>query len=225
LPAGIETHPNVIPGRRDFLLAAASGVAAAPLLALNTDLNAGQTSPIRPPGAQDEERFVAACIRCGQCMKACPQNALHPAGFQAGLAGLWTPRIVPVLGYCDYNCISDEQPAGNFCSTVCPTGAISRLSPQQKHATPLGTAYFRIDRCIPYVERTNCSVCVEHCPVPQKALKNEIIEVRDLQTGEMKRLQRPYVDKTLCIGCGQCENVCPLKGPKGIRVEPLRSPI
>jgi len=222
-PFAIEAAPKVLPGRREFLLAAASGIAAAPILAINTARKADQGRVIRPPGAQDEERFVEACVRCGECMKACPQNALHPTGFEEGLAGVWTPKVVPALGYCDYNCLSDGEAVGNFCATVCPTGAIKRLTPRQKHETRLGTAYFRTDKCIPYVERTQCSVCVEHCPVPEKALKNEIVEVVDLNTGQVKELERPYVDKTLCIGCGQCENVCPLKGEKGIRVEAVRS--
>jgi ferredoxin len=222
-PKAVEPSPKVVPGRRGFLLAAASGVAAVPILALNPERVAAGLTVIRPPGAQDEDRFVSACVRCGQCMKACPQNALQPTGFQAGLAGVWTPRIVPAIGYCDYNCLPSDQPVGNFCATVCPTGAIKRLSPSQKHELKLGTAYFRTDKCIPFVERIACGVCVEHCPVPEKALKNEIVKVRDFKTGEIVDLQRPYVDKTLCVGCGECETVCPLKGQKGIWVEPLRT--
>jgi MauM/NapG family ferredoxin protein len=213
----------MLPGRRALLAAAAAGIVSAPVLAANTQRRAGQAKMIRPPGAQDEDRFLDACVRCGECMKACPQNALHPTGFQAGLEGLWTPRIVPVLGYCDFNCLAEDAAVGNFCSTVCPTGAIRRLTPAEHRAVKRGTAYFRTDRCIPYVERTECSVCVEHCPVPKKALKNEIVEVVDLQTGQTRHIQRPWVDKHLCIGCGQCEFVCPLKGEKGIRVEPVRS--
>ncbi len=223
--ASEEPAPAGVPARRAFLAAAVAGVASAPVLLANTQRQANQARMIRPPGAQDEDRFLDACVRCGECMKACPQNALHPTGFQAGLAGLWTPRIVPVLGYCDYNCLSEEAKVGNFCSTVCPTGAIKRLTPPEHKAAKRGTAYFRTDRCIPYVERTECSVCVEHCPVPQKALKNELVEVVDFATGERKTIQRPWVDKHLCIGCGQCEFVCPLKGEKGIRVEPLRSEV
>lgn len=218
-----KADEEVIPGRREFLLAAASGVAAAPILMMKTQRRTEEGRLVRPPGAQDEERFVAACVRCGECMKACPTNALHPAGFEAGLAGVWTPKIVPVIGYCDYNCIPDGEPVGNFCAAVCPTGAIRKLTPRQKHDTHLGTAYLRTDKCIPYVERTDCSVCVEHCPVPEKALKDESVDVIDLKTGQPKKLLRPYVDKVLCVGCGQCENVCPLKGEKGIRVEPVRS--
>lgn len=158
-------------------------------------------------------------------MKACPTNALHPTGFEAGFAGIWTPRIVPVIGYCDFNCLSEDAKVGNFCSTVCPTGAIKKLTPREHRTVPRGTAYFRTDKCIPYVERVNCSVCSEHCPVPSKAIRNEEIEVVDFYSGEKRKILRPYVVNFHCIGCGQCENVCPLKGEKGIRVEPPRAAV
>jgi Pyruvate/2-oxoacid:ferredoxin oxidoreductase delta subunit len=32
------------------------------------------------------------------------------------------------------------------------------------------------------------------------------------------RLQRPYVDPSLCIGCGICEHECPVSGKRAIRV-------
>ena len=33
---------------------------------------------IRPPGAVEERAFLERCIRCAECMKVCPNNALHP---------------------------------------------------------------------------------------------------------------------------------------------------
>jgi ferredoxin len=32
------------------------------------------------------------------------------------------------------------------------------------------------------------------------------------------RLQRPYVDPQLCIGCGVCEHECPVQGRRAIRI-------
>jgi ferredoxin len=32
------------------------------------------------------------------------------------------------------------------------------------------------------------------------------------------RLQQPYVDPKLCIGCGICEHECPVSGRRAIRV-------
>ena len=60
--------------------------------------------------------FQQLCIRCGECFKICPGPVLHPAGFENGLANLWTPIVVPAFAGCHQDC--------NFCTLVCPTGAI-----------------------------------------------------------------------------------------------------
>jgi ferredoxin len=54
-----------------------------------------------------EEEFVSVCTGCGQCLKVCPNNALQSTFLEAGLAGLYTPRLVPRVGYCEEFC--------NFC--------------------------------------------------------------------------------------------------------------
>ncbi|NJD58964.1 MAG: 4Fe-4S binding protein [Anaerolineae bacterium] len=90
--------------RRQALGALATGAAGA--LLLGTDLHLQQDNPwrIRPPGVSVEDLFLSTCIRCSQCMKICPTTALQPAATEAGLAGLWTPLVVPRVGYCDYGC-------------------------------------------------------------------------------------------------------------------------
>jgi translation initiation factor RLI1 len=39
--------------------------------------------------------------------------------------------------------------------------------------------------------------------------------------GETVTLQRPYVVRELCIGCGICQNHCPLEGEAAIQVYSL----
>ena len=34
----------------------------------------------RPPGAGEEEAFLARCIRCGKCVQVCPTGALFEKG-------------------------------------------------------------------------------------------------------------------------------------------------
>jgi ferredoxin len=79
---------------------------------------------IRPPGSLDESHFLDRCIRCGDCMKVCPNNALHPATLEGGVEGFWTPVLVPRIGYCEPNCV--------LCSQVCPTGAIWEITVAEK---------------------------------------------------------------------------------------------
>ena len=85
-------------------------------------------------------------------MKVCPNIALHPTLDQAGLEGLWTPVLVPRIGYCEPSCV--------MCSEVCPTGAIWQITPkekgwvvgvgQQSQPIRLGTAFYDRGRCLPW---------------------------------------------------------------------------
>lgn len=36
----------------------------------------GRKAPLRPPWALEEQDFLAACTRCGECVKVCPTNIL-----------------------------------------------------------------------------------------------------------------------------------------------------
>ena len=81
----------------------------------------------------------------------------------------------------------------------------------------MGLAYFDKNLCIPYAQHKDCLVCEEHCPTPEKAIKFDIKEVL-LADGQIKSIKYPYVDRVLCIGCGICENKCPLPGAAGVIV-------
>jgi len=142
-------------------------------------------------------------------VKVCLTNGLQPTFAQAGLEGLWTPILVPRLGYCEYNC--------NLCSQVCPTGAIRSIDLKEKHSIKIGLAAIDHDRCIPWVQGVNCIVCEEHCPVPGKAIHFEE-EERVNRRGETFILKKPVVDPRKCVGCGICENKCPVVDIPAIRV-------
>jgi ferredoxin len=130
-------------------------------------------SLIRPPGALDEERFLARCLRCGQCMRICPGNIIQPALLEAGVQGLWTPTVNYRLGVsgCLPNCIA--------CGQVCPTAAIRPFSLEEKQGRGefaaqgpirLGTAFVDRSRCLPWAMDRPCLVCHELCPVSPKAI-------------------------------------------------------
>ncbi|HUU27000.1 MAG TPA: 4Fe-4S dicluster domain-containing protein [archaeon] len=162
---------------------------------------------IRPPGALAEKEFLERCVKCGECMKVCIKNAIHPALMEAGLEGFWTPYLKMQLGYCEYNC--------TLCGQVCPTGALEKLTLEKKHETKIGLAFFDKNRCIPYALGRNCIVCEEVCPTPKKAIWFEEKEVTDPQ-GNLVLVKQPRIDPYLCIGCGMCEYVCPLVDKPGV---------
>ena len=142
-------------------------------------------------------------------MQACPTNAIQPAVLQAGLDGLWTPVIVPISGYCEYECYR--------CTRVCPTHAIASLTLEEKKQFKIGTAVINRGTCYTYADGYNCAVCEEHCPVPDKAIKFREVEVYNFR-GKLKKVKQIYVVPDLCIGCGICENVCPRTDAAAIAV-------
>jgi polyferredoxin/formate hydrogenlyase subunit 6/NADH:ubiquinone oxidoreductase subunit I len=202
------------PGRREFVTAAALGVGAAvgagAALLLGSGATPASASPrlIRPPGAQDEAAFLARCLRCSECLLVCPTSGLQPALGQGGLGGLWTPVLVPRLGPCDYACTA--------CGRVCPSGAIPKLDLETKRRQVLGAAVIDETRCLPWAQGTPCIVCEEMCPVPEKAIVLSEPRLITRPDGTQDYLARPTVIPHRCIGCGVCENKCPVEGTAAI---------
>jgi polyferredoxin/formate hydrogenlyase subunit 6/NADH:ubiquinone oxidoreductase subunit I len=161
---------------------------------------------IRPPGALKEDKFKDRCIRCGNCMKVCITNGLQPVMLESGIGGIWTPRLVPEIGYCEYQC--------TLCGNVCPTGAIPRLPVDEKKKTKLGTAFVDRSLCIAWANNQDCLVCEEHCPVAEKAIKVDQITVGG------RKIKRPVIDESLCVGCGICQSKCPVRPVRAVKVNP-----
>ncbi len=162
---------------------------------LQTESGLKNNRLIRPPGALPEERFVSVCTGCGECLKVCPNNALQSTLLEAGLAGLYTPRLVPRIGYCEEFC--------NFCGRACPTEAIRPLAIEEKRLLQMGVAHINKTRCIAWDTEKICLVCNEQCSY--QAI-----------VGDEKK--RPIIKEEKCTGCGICENKCPVDGEAAIIV-------
>jgi len=212
-----SVHRPVDLDRRRLVEAAVATAALFPMLRSSVSANTNPApAVIRPPGSLAEESFLGRCIKCSACMRVCPTNVLQPALLEGGIEGLWTPILKNRLGYCEQNCV--------LCGQVCPTGAIRSISAQEKIGAPpyvrpvkLGTAFYDHGRCLPWAMHTECIVCEEMCPTSPKAIWYKSVDVQG-RDRTMKKLKQPYVDPRLCIGCGICENKCPVEDLAAIRV-------
>jgi len=105
-----------------------------------------------------------------------PEYRADPTLDEAGIEGLWSPMLVPRVGYCEPSCVQ--------CSEVCPTGAIWQITPKEKgwvvgvssgvgaqqpsQSIRLGTAFYDRGRCLPWAMATECIVCEEWCRFRRK---------------------------------------------------------
>lgn len=183
-----KVHPEKMPydlGRRDFIISGSAALMGLALLETEKLARPVPVNLLRPPGVLPDE-FLQKCLRCGLCVRACPTGALQPAIKEAGIGGLFTPVLIPRLGYCLYSC-SD-------CGQVCPTGAIPALSLAQKQNQVIGIAFIDQNRCLPWADGISCIVCEEMCPLPDKAitLVNKDVVNPD---GTLSKLQLPRVHR------------------------------
>ncbi|UCF37940.1 MAG: 4Fe-4S dicluster domain-containing protein, partial [Acidobacteriota bacterium] len=216
-----QVVPTPSVSRRKWVFSSMIGVLAYPFIknhGVNTNENFSGAL-IRPPGSVEESQFLAKCIKCDQCINACPTNVLQPATFEeAGIEGLWTPVMNFDIGHCQLKC--------NLCSEVCPTGAIRKITVEEKLGkgdfeeqgpVRLGTAFYDIGRCLPHSMEIPCVVCEEVCPVSPKAIQTKDFETKDV-FGNVVVLNKPFIVPDLCIGCGICQTECPVKDERAVYI-------
>lgn len=174
--------------RRNFLkLGAAIAVGSLINLPARRLISASPSLPsLRPPGAIAEIDFLATCNRCSRCVKVCPTGGLVPMPFSSGLGAYETPELIPRKGCCEL-CM--------LCSKVCPTGAIRPIKTEE---VKIGVAKLDQSSCLAWAQGKACLICKERCPA-------DAITIDDSK--------RPYINLQKCIGCGACENACPVEEP------------
>ena len=188
--------------RRAFF--AGAGGAALALLARRAGAARYRKSDtlLRPPGAVPEDRFAGLCIRCNNCVHACPTKIIHPdTGREGGLAGFGAPvvKFDRDYKYCLETC--------NACTEVCPTGALMPLGLEKKNKYIIGEALADNDVCLTALGKKECDACEQACPY-------DAVKI----TWDEEQYNAYPVVNDKCIGCGACEVVCPTTPVKAIRV-------
>lgn len=193
--AGEKKAPGGVPLARRSVLSAAFGALCAGwgarwAIEWSNGSRPDARRPLRPPGAIDSGQFTGACIRCGNCLRACPAGIIEPDGLDAGIAAVLAPVVRFRDAYCREDC--------HACTQVCPSGAIARLSLEQKRKSPIGLAKLDASICLLADDR-ECDVCARVCP----------FLAIDVVWNEEEYIALPHVDPEKCPGCGACEVACP----------------
>ena len=204
-------------GRRSLLAWAGGALAAGAglLVGWRCRSTAAAIKPqaIRPPGAAAEDQFPWLCLRCGNCVRACPEKILHPDLAPERIVGFLAPIVRFTSQYCKEDC--------SRCTEVCPSGALEALSVEGKSTRPIGLAHVDMSLCLlaPENGERECAFCRNACPY--EAIRIEF----DYQT----YVATPRVDPNKCPGCGACEVACPgtneSQSPTGPAARPLRKAI
>lgn len=201
------------PGRRKAFedVARFGGGAAACAVLLTAFAEQSRARPaqaLRPPGALPEKEFLAACVRCGLCVRDCPYKTLKLADWGDGPA-LGTPYFNARQIPCE---MCDNIP----CVKACPTGALDHALVDIGKAKMGVASIVSRETCL-NLQGLRCDVCYRVCPVIDKAITLE--RTHNARTTKHAVFE-PVVHAEYCTGCGKCEKSCVLSDA-AIKVLPL----
>lgn len=199
-------------GRRTFiatgLIAASAAVAKAEdkvtdggLAPIINKEKPKRKSKIVPPGAVSVANLESHCTSCQLCISECPNGVLRPS---MDMSTFMQPEVSYERGYC--------RPECTRCSSVCPAGAIIKIDRAEKSAIQVGHAVVDYDSCLAATGKSHCGKCSRKCPA-------EAIEMVAVNPDAEDSPYMPVVNESRCIGCGACENLCPVGPLSAIRVE------
>ncbi len=156
---------------------------------------------IVPPGAGSIRNLTQHCTGCQLCISKCPNDVLRPSG---NIMTLMQPRSSYERGFCRPECTA--------CADVCPAGAIRKITVEEKSSIQIGHAVWDGGLCLPMAEGVHCGNCARHCP-------SGAITMVSVDPDNEDSPEFPVVDENRCIGCGECEYVCPVRPLSAIYVE------
>ncbi|AWL94181.1 ferredoxin-type protein NapG [Bradyrhizobium ottawaense] len=185
-----------------------AAVAATMLTAFGVSSRAKPAQTLRPPGALPEKDFLAACVRCGLCVRDCPYDTLKLADWADGPA-MGTPFYVARNVPCE---MCDTIP----CVKACPTGALEHALTDIAKAK-MGVAVITSRETCLNLQGLRCDVCYRVCPAIDKAIT---LEVSHNARTTKHAIFEPVVHAESCTGCGKCEKSCVLTDA-AIKVLPI----
>ena len=154
---------------------------------------------LRPPGALADRQFLAACLRCGQCVRACPYRTLRLARPEDPVP-TGTPYFVAREIPCE---LCENRP----CVRACPSGALDPLLTDIYQARMGLAVLIDHETCLNF-QGLRCDVCYRTCPLIDKAIT---LDTQHNRRSGKHTLFLPVVHSRYCTGCGKCEKACVLE--------------
>ena len=209
-----KTATGVNSGRRTFLSLTVLTAVTAAIEAQEKKVDGGlaviedkkapeRKTQIVPAGALSLKHMAQHCTGCQLCVTVCPSQVLRPS---TKLTTMMQPVMSFERGACEPWCVK--------CSEVCPAGAITPITKEEKSSTQIGIAVWEPKNCIPLTDGVECGNCARHCPA------GAIIMVPNIP-GDPDAIAIPAINPERCIGCGTCELLCPARPFSAIHVEGL----
>ncbi|MCB1958450.1 MAG: ferredoxin-type protein NapG [Rhodocyclaceae bacterium] len=189
--------------RRRFLKEMAGAAGGACLVSMGvglvaTEASARPATALRPPGALAEPDFLAACVRCGLCVRDCPYDTLKLSTLGDNIA-TGTP-------YFDARAVPCEMCEDIPCVVACPTGALDHALTEIGKARMGLAVLIDQETCLNFLG-LRCDVCYRVCPVIDKAIT---LELMHNPRSDRHAMLLPTVHSDACTGCGKCEHSCVL---------------
>jgi ferredoxin-type protein NapF len=182
-------HKKAISAGRRLFVAWGAGVISG--LIIPGWLKSSSANCFRPPASIENSIFNTLCIRCGNCIKACPSKIIIHHSDKSDPVSWMTPEIsFKSYGYCLEDC--------NLCGTVCPSGAISPFNLEAKKQLFIASIEIEIDKCL-LTNQTECERCKIVCSY----------DAIEIIPGDFPLIMKPSVDFRKCVGCGACAAICP----------------
>lgn len=203
-----NTESTVDQSKRKFLATTATVGAAMAVKAQEVKMDGGlaiiedrqmpnRHTAVKPAGSQCHKHMASHCTACQLCISECPNQVLRPS---SKLETLMQPEMDFDRGYC--------RPGCTRCGEVCPAGAITKITPEEKTQIRIGHAVWLSQNCL-MAQGKECGLCQRNCPA------GAILLVDDPSTGH----KVPSIVESRCIGCGKCEHLCPSRPIGAIYIE------
>lgn len=165
--------------RREFILATTALLVLGGAVKAGIEIGKNFAKKVRdiilPAGAESANRMANKCLNCNLCIENCPNKILAKADENFPAVHIDYSKGE---GFCKYDC--------HKCSEVCPSGAIKRITLDEKQNTRIGMAMIKEDKCV------KCGACIYECP-----------------TGAISKIDdKIVINGSKCIGCGKCAKSC-----------------